>query len=290
MLLSTTNPAMSKYQLTINCESAQEVAQLATLLAAASTGANKSPRMGDARIAAEDRPDAGIEPDFARGLAQPVSLAFGQEPAQFAPALRPVAAPLPSSTPAPSSAGAGAQPTALAPPSFIPAPPPAPPAPAPSTAAAEDAQTDTATPLDSVVGAETDNTGLPWDGKIHSLSGDGTKGKNKDGSWRSRRNLDPAVKASVEAQLRSLVALNTTSAPPPPAYVAGTAPPPPTTVSANPLGPLLVFLAPHFASGKLTAQQADAVAAKHGLQNLGQLVLTPNLLPVVEAELREMVA
>lgn len=207
-----------------------------------------------------------------------------------------VAAPLPP-TPAPSSAVAGAQQTASAAPSGIPAPPPAPPAPAPSSAPAAAAQSAPAAPAASVAGAELDCNGLPWDARIHGKSADGGKPKNADGSWRQRRNLLPDVKTTVEVELRALVALNAGATPasnvppPPPGVVAPPAPPAPPPASAvNPLGPLLAKIAPHFASGKLTPQQADAVAVKHGLQNLSQLVLTPNLVPAVEADLDALIA
>lgn len=46
-----------------------------------------------------------------------------------------------------------------------------------------------------------DCNGLPWDGRIHAK----TKVINADGSWRMRRNVDPATIASVEAALRAAV-------------------------------------------------------------------------------------
>lgn len=74
--------------------------------------------------------------------------------------------------------------------------------------------------------AELDKAGLPWDERIHAE----TKAKNKDGTWRARRNLDAAVKSKVEAELLGTV--NSTPA-------TGTAPPalPPAPARALPAAP-----------------------------------------------------
>lgn len=44
----------------------------------------------------------------------------------------------------------------------------------------------------------TDANGLPWDARIHAK----TKGLNADKTWRKQRNVDPALVAAVEAELR----------------------------------------------------------------------------------------
>lgn len=54
------------------------------------------------------------------------------------------------------------------------------------------------TPANAV---EVDKDGLPWDGRIHTES----KAKNADGRWRNKRNLDAALKAQVEAELRQVM-------------------------------------------------------------------------------------
>lgn len=48
-------------------------------------------------------------------------------------------------------------------------------------------------------GVELDTKGLPWDERIHSAN----KGKNADGSWRSKRGVQEAFKTQVEAELRA---------------------------------------------------------------------------------------
>lgn len=118
----------------------------------------------------------------------------------------------------------------------------------------------------SSAGVELDSKGLPWDGRIHAES----KGKIADGTWRKKRNLDPALLAKVEGELRQVMGatgaplahstapiattqapatvapvtanLPTASvsqpavAPPPPAPVAGAAPTMPAAPNAAPAG------------------------------------------------------
>ena len=89
-------------------------------------------------------------------------------------------------------------------------------------------------------GVELDAKGLPWDGRIHA----GTAAKPikvGDGSWRKRRGVDDATVATVEAELRQVMAAPgpnaTPAAPtaaaspepaPAPAPTAAPAAPPPT--------------------------------------------------------------
>jgi len=133
------------------------------------------------------------------------SVAFG------APAGDPVAAAVFGASPAPLPLGATAAPsTAVAAPSLT--------APAVTTATtfpgtltaslppASDAQTAfaptaPAAPTTHAGGVELDKHGLPWDGRIHT----GTKRKNADGSWTAKRGVDPALVASVEAELRQVM-------------------------------------------------------------------------------------
>lgn len=59
-----------------------------------------------------------------------------------------------------------------------------------------------------------DSKGLPWDERIHA----GSKAKVKDGSWRMKKELNPAHVAAVEAELRGRMSGNpvapTASTPP----------------------------------------------------------------------------
>lgn len=44
-----------------------------------------------------------------------------------------------------------------------------------------------------------DTTGLPWDGRIHSCG----RTRHKDGRWRNKRNIDPALLEAVTQELRA---------------------------------------------------------------------------------------
>lgn len=55
--------------------------------------------------------------------------------------------------------------------------------------------------VSSAAGVDLDAKGLPWDSRIHAES----KGKIADGTWRKKRNLDPAMLAQVEAELRQVM-------------------------------------------------------------------------------------
>lgn len=79
--------------------------------------------------------------------------------------------------------------------STVPAPP------APITAPAAPAPTAHAAPSTPASGVEVDKHGLPWDGRIHA----GTKRKNADGSWTTKRGVAPALVAQVEAELRQVM-------------------------------------------------------------------------------------
>ncbi len=104
-------------------------------------------------------------------------------------------------TAAPSTAAAAPLPTVpavtLAPTSTPAMSAPIPPAP-PAAPSAPIAAPQTGSPA---AGVELDKHGLPWDARIHAES----RAKVADGSWRMRRNLDPAVRATVEAELRQVM-------------------------------------------------------------------------------------
>lgn len=103
-------------------------------------------------------------------------------------------------------------------------------APLPPASAAQTAFAPTApvAPTTHAGGVELDKHGLPWDGRIHA----GTKRKNADGSWTAKRGVDPALVATVEAELRQVMG----AAPAPLAPVPTPAQPaaPVTTPTAGP--------------------------------------------------------
>lgn len=93
----------------------------------------------------------------------------------------------------------------------------------------------------SVAGVDLDAKGMPWDNRIHAES----KGKIADGTWRKKRNLDPALAASVEAELRQVMgaapaplAQGVAPAPTPVSVAASTTvPPAPTGAVPQPVAP-----------------------------------------------------
>ena len=90
-------------------------------------------------------------------------------------------------------------------------------------------------------GVDLDAKGLPWDNRIHA----GTKRKNADGSWTAKRGVDPALVATVEAELRQVMgaapaplAQGVAPAPTPASVAASTTvPPAPTGAVPQPVAP-----------------------------------------------------
>ena len=152
--------------------------------------------------------------------------------------------------------------------SLPPAPPPAPPASAPTGAA----------PTASVV---TDKNGLPWDARIHASS----KTMNADGSWRGRRNTDAHIIASVEAELRALMAIPA-PAPLPPATVVPPPPPPGAPASPTTLAEMMPLLTTAMLAGKLQPTAVGEVLAEMGVAGgAPMLAARPDLVPQVWAAL-----
>ena len=90
-------------------------------------------------------------------------------------------------------------------------------------------------------GVEVDKHGLPWDGRIHAES----KGKIADGTWRKKRQIDPALVVQVEAELRQVMgaapaplAQGVAPVPTPVSVAASTTvPPAPTGAVPQPVAP-----------------------------------------------------
>lgn len=197
---------------------------------------------------------------------------------------------------APASAVAGLPATVPAAPSGIPTAPPAPTALAPQPAAAAAVPAAPAAPPAPVPGVALDKAGMPWDGRIHSS----TKAQIKDGTWRQKRDLDPAIKVQVEAELRAALAANAASAPvalpaaalppSPPAQAtpaaSGASPSEPAAPAATwDFGSLAAVLTPLMMSNAITQDQVSTALKKHGLAAYGQLALAPNVIPLVAADL-----
>ena len=197
----------------------------------------------------------------------------------------PVAPPLPplSTTPTPTPladinaaaafGGAVVQATPLVPPAAPPTPPAAPSAPTVATAP-------TAVPGT----VERDSTGLPWDARIHAS----TKTKVASGAWTAKRNVDPAFKAQVEADLRGLpapaAAAPAVPAAPPAAPLAPAPVDMPQAPAARTFAQYMAEIGGMFSARPVDAHNAmTAALAPHGMQHVGQLAGKPELIDAVDA-------
>lgn len=158
------------------------------------------------------------------------------------------------------------------------------------------AQAGNAAPSNPASGVEVDKDGLPWDGRIHSES----KAKNKDGTWRARRNLPDGVAATVTAELRSLAGIPpaTPTGDLPPLPDATVSPPVVTATAVTPFNQMLRSITPHLRSeanpsGKLVQTDITEGARKLGLidaNGTGQFMLLAHredLLPQFIAHINE---
>lgn len=173
----------------------------------------------------------------------------------------------------------------------------------------------TASPSEALIAAaaeaatsvETDSTGLPWDRRIHVDS----KTTKQDGTWTSKRKLDPAFVESVTAELRALMAIpvpDTAAAVDPvaaafgsPAAPLAAAPPPPADVPVveSPVGelqpagvvesaassfPALMKRVTERQNAKtLSTEMTMALVQSLGLTSLGDFMKRPDLIPAFEA-------
>ena len=158
----------------------------------------------------------------------------------------------------------------------------------------------------------TDKAGLPWDQRIHSEGKTVNKG---DGLWKAKRNVDPALKANVEAELLQLMAIPANpSAPKPPTdgpstpvaptaptptapsapdpAAAPTAPPAPlataqvSTIPKN-LGELMIKAQAAVAAGRMAMLELTEAVKAEGIAALPLLGTRPDLIPAVYARLAE---
>lgn len=97
-----------------------------------------------------------------------------------------------------------------------------------------------------------DSSGLPWDERIHSLSGDGSRPQNANGTWRRKRGVADDLVAQVESELRGDKHPSEPAAVPVP-------PPPPSDATAPitaPPAPPVTPVAADTASGQPAATTA----------------------------------
>lgn len=155
-----------------------------------------------------------------------------------------------------------------------------------------------------------DKSGLPWDRRIHS---DATERLTKEGYWKRRRNIDDATVATVEAELRALMAIPaapvatfvpqeagtytgavevegglvdtdtgefTPSVPTPPAPPA---PPAPAATKPVDFAGFMRLLTPRIQAKELTHVQVNEALAALDLKSVPQLAQRTDLIPSVVA-------
>ena len=146
-------------------------------------------------------------------------------------------------------------------------------------------------------GIQVDSAGSPWDGRIHSSS----RATVADGTWRQRRNLDPATLASVQAELKAVMGAPSIPKPPivpnvaPPAPPVSFIPPPPQdgaaqTASTSDKEIYLKFIKAVTAQVSAvppTLTPAQVAAACQSVELAGPLALMhrTDLIPAVALEL-----
>ncbi len=154
-------------------------------------------------------------------------------------------------------------------------------APAPTPEAAS-----TPAPLPETGTAELDKNGLQWDARIHAT----TKTKLVTGEWKNKRGVDKELLASVEAELKGVMAIPTPEpvpaapAPTPEAASAPTPTPAPTPAAPGSITTFPALMTAITSAGLEPAIVNGAVQAV-GLQSLPLLATRTDLIPAVAERL-----
>lgn len=152
-----------------------------------------------------------------------------------------------------------------------------------------------------------DKDGLPWDIRIHA----GTKTKNADGRWKAKRGVEDALVAQVHAELRQVLAATPAAAPvaqqvpvtaqqpwPFPGQAPGAMA---VQIGGQPaaaipgdhsavFSALAIYVAGELARGRCTQDEITSICLKHGVPSMPMVLNRPDLLPIVDAEIRNMLA
>lgn len=133
-----------------------------------------------------------------------------------------------------------------------------------------------------------DKNGLPWDGRIHA----GSKVTVADGSWRIKRGVDPALIATVEAELKALMAIPTVAAfpPPPPPAPATDTPAAPVALDMNAFVSLLTRTSSLIQTNKITQAEMESIVTSFGVPSLTLLAHRLDLVPQVSSKLDAIVS
>lgn len=157
-------------------------------------------------------------------------------------------------------------------------------------------------PSNPIAGVELDADNLPWDARIHA----GTRRKNADGRWTSRKGVGNDAKALVTQELRAVMAAGPSAPPPPipaislpPAVIAAAeaaALADPSFGDTRPSDAGALFAAAMRKNtdaqrtGKLTAANLATIIADLGLNQMRDLLVRPDLIPAFEDQIAAYVA
>lgn len=156
-------------------------------------------------------------------------------------------------------------------------------------------------------GVALDTEGLPWDARIHAA----TKTKVANGSWKKKKGTDPALVATVIAELRAVMGLPVPAGPlaatpypfpVPPVVPAAPVPVPP--VAAVPVAPqppaapvaittfaqLMGYISAQIAAGKWSHPETLTACQANGITALPLLASRPDLVPGVAGTIAAMIA
>jgi len=133
-------------------------------------------------------------------------------------------------------------------------------------------------------GAELDSAGRRWDARIHSTAR--TKVKNT-GEWKLLRGVDKALVAAVFAEQ---VGAAPTAPPNPTPTPTQTIAPPPAGAVAQPVptAPTMKDFVTKVVAAGYTMETMQPFLAAHGIPALPSLVKSPELIPVILAEMGVM--
>lgn len=133
---------------------------------------------------------------------------------------------------------------------------------------------------------ELDSAGRPWDARIHASS----KAQVADGTWRKRKNLDPAIAAALTVESSShggnptvaiidqIGATLPGGAWPFPPEVSGSVPPPPAPPAMT-FAQFMPIVSAKIADKTLTVSQVMDNVRLLGLSTIPELATRPDLIP-----------
>lgn len=131
---------------------------------------------------------------------------------------------------------------------------------------------------------DVDSKGVQWNAELHA----GNKSKNKDGTWRAKRNASGATDDAPPPPVPPAAAAPVAPPVPPAAVAAPVAPPAPAAAAGDPTTAqeFTKAIMPLMQAGKVTAVQVAEACQMNNVPNLPALSATPAAVPAVWATLK----